>query len=48
MGLKDFFNARQKLTMLQTTVQGGSQTAHFDYDSQVCPVGLSSTVLLKI
>ncbi|MBD9462026.1 hypothetical protein [Pseudomonas sp. Pdm06] len=28
----------------QTAPAGGSQIEHFDYDTRVCPVGLSSTV----
>ncbi|MDY7565315.1 hypothetical protein QN400_07100 [Pseudomonas sp. RTC3] len=37
----------RSVLLSQTVLRKTSTSKHFDYDSPVCPVGLSSTALLK-
>ncbi|MFP6832131.1 MAG: hypothetical protein VB998_09835 [Pseudomonas sp.] len=47
-GLSAETGSKENTTDWQTARPGGYQSEHFDYDTRVCPVGLSSTVLKNI
>jgi hypothetical protein len=47
-GLSAESGSKENTTDWQTARPGGYQSEHFDYDTRVCPVGLSSTVLKNI